>query len=1045
MSQDRELEIRRQFLDEAQEYLDTLDAAILGIADQQVDIQRINAALRAAHSIKGGAGMMGFQVLSDLAHRLEDSFKVLKVDRSLVVQSHLENLLLTAVGFLREVIESDRETLQTSTESDINPEWLSTIVDPIFDQLHTELGDPRDENASSVLSPEDGQDIVPMLFETEVEGCLQRLEIVLETPGQPCLREEVAILAQELAGVAAMFELTAFVNLCHAIAANIETTEQTADVAQAALQAWRRAQSLVITGNYELIPPDLSEFGFQASSSATAFEDFSTAPSVNEFDLGEGPEIEGPDWYTEALAAGSIDALAASSLNGFDLGDANSTGTDWYTQALASEELPLNEIAAPNLAVDDHGYTEYQPIAAQTNNAQTETQVTDFKILEAEPEPVVLEEDQDTTVRVPVRKLNQLNDLFGELTIDRNGLDLHLKRLRSLSATLHDRIQSLDDVNAKLRTAYDRIAISNLGTQALNGMTGNNGNYSINPQVNSSSLAIRKSGFDALELDQYNDLHLLSQQVMEMIVQLQEVSEDIDLSLNDGDQSARNLTKTAKQLHSGLNQLRMRPLSDVFDRFPRAVREWSLQYNKRVQLDVSGSNTLVDRNILESLNDPLMHLIRNAFDHGIEMPEVRESRGKSPDGLIEIRASHQGNRTVITIRDDGEGIPIRKIRARAEQMGLDPMLLESARDEELLSLIFEPGFSTRDRVTELSGRGVGMDVVHNNLKQIRGEISVNTQPETGTTFTLSVPFTLSTVKILLAECDGMLLAFPTDVVEEIVLSKPEHVIQTPGGEVLNLQDNMVQLVRLQDLLQFNCPRSPHGFENQATISTPSIIVIHQNGKRFGIHVDRCWGEQETTIRRVEGNLPLPKGFGGCNILGDGRVVPLVNASELLRLIPSSERSQQDPVSSATRLETGSETRGFIQRRLPGSAPPSILIVDDSINVRRFLALTLERAGYVVEQAKDGQEALDRLENGLSVQAIICDIEMPRLDGYGFLARVRANSSLKQLPVVMLTSRSGEKHRRLADNLGATSYFSKPYNEQVLLQTIDRMVKPTAPV
>lgn len=999
MSQNKELEIRRQFLDEAQEYLDTLDAAILGIADQQVDVQRVNAALRAAHSIKGGAGMMGFQVLSELAHRLEDSFKVLKVDKSIVVTSRLENLLLTAVSSLREVIESDRVSLQTIGVSDIDPDWLSIAVHPIFAQLHDELGDPQEENASSVLSPEDGQDIIPLLFETEVEGCLQRLEAVLASPNQPCLREEVAILAQELGGLGEMLQLTPFTRLCESITHDLENAEDDTEIAQAALRSWRHAQALVMAGQFDQIPTELSAIDWEAASAefidSGAFADFSTVLPVTEDD-------QGVDWFTEALA----------------------------------EEIAVDGIALNDVAVDDQGYTEYQPIPAQARTAPPEAQVTDFKILEAESDPVVIDEDQDTTVRVPVRQLNQLNDLFGELTIDRNGLDLYLKRLRTLARTLHERIQTLDQVNSKLRTAYDRVAISEFGTQAL--LNGNT------PPANGSSLAIRKSGFDALELDRYSDLHLLSQQVMETIVQLQEVSEDIDLSLDDTEQSARNLTKTSKQLQSGLTQLRMRPLSDVVDRFPRAMREWSLQYNKRVQLNIVGSNTLIDRNILESLNDPLMHLLRNAFDHGIESPQIRESRGKSPEGLIEIRASHQGNRTVITIRDDGEGIPIDKIRARAEQMGLDPILLDAARDEELLSLIFEPGFSTSEQVTALSGRGVGMDVVRNNLKQIRGEIGVSTQAGIGTTFTLSVPFTLSTVRVLLVECHGMLLAFPTDVVAELFLLKPDQIIETPGSEVLNWQGNMVQFVRLQRWLEFNCPRSPHGFENPATIAAPSVIIINQNSQLFGIQIDRCWGEQEATIRRVEGNLPLPQGFSGCTILGDGRVVPLVNAGEMLRWITSCERSDQNLLpqsSSQNRLRSS-----FAQRAsLPASSTPTILVVDDSINVRRFLALTLERAGYRVEQAKDGQDALERLENGLTVQTVICDIEMPRLDGYGFLAKIRSNASLKQLPIVMLTSRSGEKHRKLAENLGATAYFSKPYNEQVLLRTLEQMVKSAVPV
>lgn len=1000
MSQDKELEIRRQFLDEAQEYLDTLDGTILGLADHHVDAQKINAALRAAHSIKGGAGMMGFEALSALAHRLEDFLKVLKIDKAIAPTFHLENLLLSAVTGLRQVIDRDRQFLARphAHRPAIDSTWLAAEVTPIFEQLHDQLGDPQDENAGSILSPEDGQDIIPLLFETEVEGCLQRLEAVVATPTQPCLREELAILAQELGGLGEMLQLSAFTHLCESVTQRLETEiEDISAFASQALRAWRSAQFNVLSGQYHQIPTDVDALEFDINSLLEPIPDYfsESDPHFVTDDTGLNGSIEA----TDVTFPDSSDSIFSP---------VEQKG-DWYSDILAAEAV----------AVSDHGYTDYQP-TSEALPFFGESHVSDFKILDATPAE---EDDQDITVRVPARQLNLLNDLFGELTIDRNGIDLYLKRLRTLAQSLRDRIQTLDAVNAKLRTAYDKISISGLSQRVAVDET-------------SSSLVVRnsysRSGFDLLELDQYTDLNLQSQQVMETIVQLQEVAEDIELSLDDSEQAYRGLTKTAKQMQTGLTQLRMRPLSDVVDRFPRAVREWSLQYGKQVRLNIIGGGTLIDRNILETLNDPLMHLLRNAFDHGIETPEVRQSKSKSPEGVIEIEASQQGNRTLITIRDDGEGIPMDRIRDRASQMGLDPVLLKTAGEADLLSLIFEPGFSTREQVSSMSGRGVGMDVVRSNLKQIRGEITVNTEAGQGTTFTLSVPFMLSTVRVLLVESGGMLLAFPSDVVTEMFLLKPEDIINTASSEVINWQGKVVQVVRLQKWLRFNCPRSPHGYETPPSISAASIMLIRQGDQLYGIPIDRCWGEQEATNRRIEGTLALPTGFSGCTILGNGRVVPLVNAAELLRWITSCERSEDDSV--VPYRSTGSH-----RLSLPPSSIPTVLVVDDSINVRRFLALTLERAGYRVEQAKDGQDALERLEEGLAVQAVVCDIEMPRLDGFGFLAKAKVNPSFIGVPIVMLTSRSGDKHRKLAESLGATAYFSKPYNEQELLQTLEKTV------
>jgi two-component system, chemotaxis family, sensor histidine kinase and response regulator PixL len=328
-----------------------------------------------------------------------------------------------------------------------------------------------------------------------------------------------------------------------------------------------------------------------------------------------------------------------------------------------------------------------------------------------------------------------------------------------------------------------------------------------------------------------------------------------------------------------------------------------------------------------------------------------------------------------------------------------------------------------------------MDIVRDRLKQVHGEIQVKTDPGRGTTFTISVPFTLSVTRVLLAESNRMLMAFPMDAIEEMLVLQPEQIITALGGQVFNWQGSMVQLVRLSRWLKFNCPRQVESLETAASVNVPSVLMMNLSGQRVGIEIDSSWGEQEVAVRQVEGGLPLPPGFNNCTILGDGRVVPLVNTPELLRWIASQERFvAQQPVAVGAPELNGSESQHALN-----PDQPTILIVDDSVNVRRLLALTLERAGYQVAQAKDGQDALDKLATGLGVKAIICDIEMPRLDGFGFLARFRSNTDYAAIPVTMLTTRSGEKHRQLAMSLGATAYVSKPFNEQSLLQTLEELI------
>lgn len=1015
MSQDKELEIQMQFLEEATDYLNTLEGILLEIeTNHRIAPDKINAALRAAHSIKGGAGMMGFRSLSDLAHRLEDSFKVLKTRKnSLEIDTELQSLLLSGVDWLRQIVELHSEG------NTVDEQWLSTFCYPVFDELHQILGDPTPEDASTILSPEDdGQNIIPLLFETEVEGCLQRLESVLADHQQPCLKEEVAIMAAELGGLGEMLQLEAFTQLCESIAHHLDTAQpdEIEEIARASLTAWRRSQALVLTNQLDSLPTelDLEQTFIQLSTQPSATQEFTpqfqqTASTAEDDEILQA-EVTAETWLDEEIIAADFEALEAAFAD-----ESSSVGDE------LGEPSPINAREIP---------------------------VTDYKFVEPKREAIAANKDreiQENTVRVPSKQLEQINDLFGELIIQRNGLNLQLERLRKLIRNLSQRVQSLERENQELRTAYDRIATqavisAEIPSLPLSGGSGDQPAFDYAYQTQDI-----ESKFDALEMDRYNDLNLLSQEVMETIVQVQEVTADIQLSVDDTDQIARKLNKTSKQLQRKLTQVRMRPLSDIVDRFPRALRDLSVEFGKNVQLKIEGASTLIERSILEALNEPLMHLMRNAFDHGIEDAATRRACGKPEQGTIEIKATHQGNRTIITIKDDGRGISLDKIRARALAMGLDATLLAQATDEELLSLIFEPGFSTSEQVTTLSGRGVGMDVVRSNLKHVRGDVKVDTVPGVGTTFTLLVPFTLSVARVLLVESNRMLLAFPTDAVSEIFLLQNEHVFPMAGSEVINWQGTMLPLIRLSRYLEFNCYRYDNpNLETPPAINAASVLIIEGNNQPIAIQIDRCWGEQEVAIRRVEGNISLPAGFSNCTILGDGRVVALVNVNELLYWIAANDRTPRTNQLPSARLKTVFLTPSE-EKTLDSSKDQkgTILIVDDSINVRRFLALTLEKGGYSVEQAKDGQDALEKLQSGLKVQAVICDIEMPRIDGYGFLGRVKSNNEFKNIPVAMLTSRSSDKHRQLAMQLGARAYFSKPYNEQELLRTLEEIIFPLA--
>ncbi len=1086
---DKEQEIRLQFLDEAGEYLDMMETALLGVAQRGIDSHEINGALRAAHSIKGGAALMGYSLTSELAHRLEDSLKVLKIQRGEGVTADVEGQMLSGVDAIRQIVERDR------TSTPINEAWVDSTVLPIFDKLYDTLGEPSAEDAASIMDADEGQNVMPLIFQTEVEGALERLEILIDE--QPInLKEEIVIMAQELGGLGEMLDLPAFIRLCQSVeqyAAGAANAQQVKEVAEHTLQTWRRAQALVLTDNVDSMPDQLTEMSFGIIAiefdESTGFSASDSAESVFAgFDI-DTDEIDGVDLPLEAIALDDFGAEDNASIGDVfgdlgDLGDLGESGgkedtaegdtsadapnTDTETIADSNTDAfaGIFDDLEPAQSGGGFGRQSSQSASAFSNGGSSKSgksgkSGTEFRFSEM-PKAQVEEADLgDNTVRVSVRKLNELNDYFGELTIERNRLEAEVKRMRVLVKDLSHKLRSLDEINDDVRDLYEQperelLLASGRSVASLPAplpvsppisppisppgsvLPGLASKPSTTPEPTSANNSFRQ-GFDTLEFDRYNDAHLPFRKIVESVVKLQEVADDIELSVDKTEQTTRVIHRTARHLQRNLNQLRMRPLSDVTNRFPRALRELELAHGKSVDLVLEGEGVLVDRNILEALNDPMMHIVRNAFDHGIETPQKREAQGKARTGTIAIRAFNRSNRTVVTVSDDGNGIALEKIRDRALSMGLDADLLDAASEAELLSLIFEPGFSTSDKVTALSGRGVGMDVVRNNLTQIRGDISVDTEAGKGSTFTISVPYTLSVTRVMIAEGNRMPVALPTDMIEEVAVVASTDRFERDGKEMFRFKGEDIRLIRLSNWLTFNCPRQFDSLEEVVTMEHPSVLLFHMGDQKVGIEVDRSWGEREVAVRRVEGPIALPAGFSNCTILGDGKVIPLISLPDIARWVINCEASN---IRSAAALYSNPVTQGVLDPMSLESAPnlevnrsACFLVIDDSVNVRRLLALTLEKAGYEVEQARDGEDAFDRLENGIAIDGIVCDVEMPRMDGYSFLSKLRSHPKFADIPVTMLTSRSGDKHRTLAMNLGATAYFSKPYQERVLLKSL----------
>ncbi|HBK65177.1 MAG TPA: hybrid sensor histidine kinase/response regulator, partial [Cyanobacteria bacterium UBA11166] len=494
------------------------------------------------------------------------------------------------------------------------------------------------------------------------------------------------------------------------------------------------------------------------------------------------------------------------------------------------------------------------------------------------------------SVRVDIERLERMNNLVGELAINRNSLSLQHQQLQGAVRDLLNRFARFGSLVTLLQEVSDQMLVnaSSLGSIASHSGSGFNLPLSVTKTIDNGQRTTENSHFDSLEMDRYGVLHSRLQGILEEIIQLEESVDDIAIFAKKSDQSLEQQRQRLAYLRDELMWARMLPIGEVVNRFPRVLRELSTNYNKPVNLKLTGTGVLVDKAVLEKLYDPLLHLLRNAFDHGIESPEIRRKIGKQEVGQIEIKTYHKGSQTIIEIRDDGQGLNTEKIGYRARELGLiSAEELVTISNNRLWELIFEPGFSTANQVSAISGRGVGLDVVRRQLRSLKGNLSVTSAPGIGTTFTLRLPLTLTIAKLLVCFIGTTALALPSDSIEEIIIPKANQLKQSGNQRFLHWQEQLLPTYRMADLLKYTCPL-PDTFPSKALVAVPSpenwalpMLIFKQDRQAFALEIDRLVTEQELVIKPFSNAISPPNYAYGCTILGDGSVIPVIDAIALL--------------------------------------------------------------------------------------------------------------------------------------------------------------------
>jgi chemotaxis family two-component system sensor histidine kinase/response regulator PixL len=1007
------------FVQEALELLQSIEQGLLTLQEDH-SVPHVHSLMRAAHSIKGGAASVGLTEIQAIAHRLEDVFRALYQDTT-EIDFELEDLLLKAYDCLRSPLVAQIETGIHDGAA------AMAEFEPVFAQLEVRLGDSLTAEADLPTAAELGVDMTQSIFATDVADGLERLRKVLADPEHQEVAGELRAQAEVFAGLGELLNLPGFTEIAQSAITALQANPQAAQtIGELVLEDFYSAQAAVLGGDRiqgGSPSPALVEYGRSANRPNNSLGLFDS-------DSGSLESIFGEPFPADEATVVDLSSPAPSPQFGVTQPSAIPDSDLAALEGFFGQPLPTDPVVdLPDTlesVIDDTPETAIEAIQQLFSQLPpaTDLEPSDSIAPSAQPElsptaaspaqpvgPAPVAAPASPGVRVDLVRLERLNNLVGELVIQENSLLLQNQQFQSIIQALMQRFNRFEDLTKNLRDWADRLT---LGTQTL---------FSTPTTTNGSELG---TDFDSLQMDSYSHLYTLAQTTVEEIAQIGEAMRDMTLLTQQSQQTFKQKQQTLKQVRNDLLWARMLPLGDILQRFPRMVRDLAGKKRKQVAVRLSGVNTLVDKAILEKLYDPLVHLVRNAFDHGIEPPETRQAQGKPSQGTIEIRAYHRGNQTYIEIRDDGQGINLEKVRQRAIALNLLPAAeAATVTKGQLFEYLFAPGFSTAAQVSDLSGRGVGLDAVRLQVRALKGSVTITSEPGEGTTFTLRLPLTLTIAKLLVFSANSNLMALPVDSLVAIITA-PESEIQTlQGRQFYRWQGQMVPLYPHSQFAYYYPLARDKGDQLESTALPAKkvpLLLVSGGSQVIALEIDQLLTEQELVIKPFGGAIAPPSYLYGCTILGDGRLVPVVDGPALVAqwLQPATPVGSIAPTPSSPMAPQSAST---------------ILVVDDSLTMRQTLSLTLQKKGYRVVQARDGREALDQLQQEPGVRAVFCDIEMPQMNGFEFLSNCRRKYPSQSLPVIMLTSRSGEKHRQLAKQLGATDYLTKPYLEQELLKTL----------
>ncbi|OZG75153.1 hybrid sensor histidine kinase/response regulator [Hahella sp. CCB-MM4] len=1051
------------FLEEAQELIDTTAQNLQSWLTDLDNIEHVKELQRALHTLKGGARMAEIKPIGDLSHELETLFEGI-VEGRFAAEPSLSDLMLQCHDRLAVMVENVANQQPVSAANDLImrvTHYYNHHAKGGLQARDTISEIEREQQSLQNLAGDTSEDELRVIFLDEsrdiMEAVMDCFDRWKENPDNVSpareLTRDLATLngGAKLAHVGSVSTLTEALTKC--MESVVDGQHQISDEVISLVERSMRYISRLLDQIEQLEQPEVPNELIHELEQLERGEpivrttlELEVDPEILQVFIEEADELlssldrELGDWSRDPRNANHADAMARAlhTLKGgarlatlSDIGD--------LTQELESIVLDASnnkhelddslrgeiETLFNRLKVEISRVKAFQETQAEAEQEQTpeiaepQEKATDEKLAEqmmqfqreqpaapakakeekpATPAPAAPRQAPVDTIRVSAPLLEGLVNLAGETSIARGLLE---QQISDFGYTLEEMQATIDRQREQLRRMDMETE-----AQVLFRMEKEGG-----PEY---------EDFDPLEMDRYSSIQQLSRALGESSSDLTDLRETLMNKTRDAETLLLQQSRINTELQEGLMKTRMVPFTSTVPRLRRIIRQVSTELGKKVDFEVYNPEGELDRTVLERMIAPLEHMLRNAVDHGVEMPDVRAAAGKSETGRIELSIGREGGDVVLILSDDGGGINVDAIRKKAVKQGLLDEGMHVS-DHDVLQFIFHAGFSTAEKVTQISGRGVGMDVVASEIKQLGGRVSIDSKPGKGTRFIVHLPFTVSVNRALMVNTGEDYYAIPLNTIEGIVRVSTYELEEyyKPDAPLYEYAGQRYRLQYLGSLLN-----SEHHPKLQGQVLPLPVILVRGGGdKPLALQVDSLMGSREIVVKGLGPQFANVRGVSGATILGDGSVVVILDLPALLRtdITTQLHREVEQPAEAARSV-----------------GPTKVMVVDDSVTVRKVTSRLLERNGMEVITAKDGVDAIAILQDH-KPDVMLLDIEMPRMDGFEVASLVRHDSRLKDVPIIMITSRTGQKHRERALSIGVNEYLGKPFQESVLLDTIESLV------